>query len=154
MGSIPGSRGRAPRGGNGNPLQYSCLEQSMDRGSWWATVHGVTKSQTRLKRLSTSNQQPVNIFLLKIWLIHSVQHQFHQTLSCGLPLSWKRHTFSRPRTGPLELSQSMQTRSSLHLLFSRRSAAIILMTYSFKETYLTRTKASLVAQTVKNPPAI
>ena len=34
--------------GNGNPLQYSCLENSMDRGTWWATVHGVTKSQTQL----------------------------------------------------------------------------------------------------------
>ena len=34
--------------GNGNPLQYSCLENSMDRGAWQATVHGVTKSQTRL----------------------------------------------------------------------------------------------------------
>ena len=33
-------------GGNGNPLQYSCLENSMSRGAWWATVHGVTKSQT------------------------------------------------------------------------------------------------------------
>ena len=32
--------------GNGNPLQYSCLEDSMDKGAWWATVHGVTKSQT------------------------------------------------------------------------------------------------------------
>ena len=32
--------------GNGNPLQYSCLENSMDRGAWWATVHGVTKNQT------------------------------------------------------------------------------------------------------------
>ena len=36
------------REGNGNPLQYSCLENPMDRGAWWATVHGVTKSQTRL----------------------------------------------------------------------------------------------------------
>ena len=44
MGSIPGS-GRSPGEGNGNPLQYSCLENSMDRGAWWATVHGVTKSQ-------------------------------------------------------------------------------------------------------------
>ena len=35
-------------GGNGNPLQYSCLENPIDRGAWWATVHGVTKSQTRL----------------------------------------------------------------------------------------------------------
>ena len=48
LGSIPGS-GRSPREGNGNPLQSSCLENSMDRGAWWATtVHGVTKSGTQL----------------------------------------------------------------------------------------------------------
>ena len=41
-GLIPGS-GRSPGGGHGNPLQYSCLENPMDRGAWWATVHGVTK---------------------------------------------------------------------------------------------------------------
>ena len=41
--SIPGS-GRSPGGGHGNPLQYSCLENSMDRGSWQATVHRVIKS--------------------------------------------------------------------------------------------------------------
>ena len=41
--SIPGS-GRSLGGGNGNPLQYSCLENSMDREAWWATVHGVTRS--------------------------------------------------------------------------------------------------------------
>ena len=41
--------GKIPGGGNGNPLLYSCLENPMDRGAWWATVHGVTKSQTRLK---------------------------------------------------------------------------------------------------------
>ena len=41
-GSIPGSE-RSPGGGNGNPLQYSCLENPTDRGAWWATVHGVTK---------------------------------------------------------------------------------------------------------------
>ena len=45
MGSIPGL-GRSPGGRHGNPLQYSCLENPMDRGAWWATVHGVTKSQT------------------------------------------------------------------------------------------------------------
>ena len=44
-GSIPGS-GRSPGEGNGNPLQYSCLENPMDRGAWRATVHGVTKSRT------------------------------------------------------------------------------------------------------------
>ena len=47
LGSIPGL-GRSPREGNSNPLQYSCLENSMDRGAWWATGHGVAKSQTRL----------------------------------------------------------------------------------------------------------
>ena len=51
IGSIPGLE-RFPRGGNGNPLQYSCLENPMDRGAWRATVHGVTKSQTWLKLFS------------------------------------------------------------------------------------------------------
>ena len=46
-GLIPGSR-RSPGEGNGNPLQYSCLENPMDRGAWWATVHWVAKSQTCL----------------------------------------------------------------------------------------------------------
>ena len=46
-GSIPGT-GRSPGGGHGNPLYYSCLENPMDRGAWWAAVHRVTKSQTRL----------------------------------------------------------------------------------------------------------
>ena len=46
-GSIPGS-GRSPGEGNGNPLQYSCLENPMDSGAWRATVHGVAKSHTRL----------------------------------------------------------------------------------------------------------
>ena len=45
LGSIPGL-GRCPGEGNGYPLQYSCLGNSMDRGSWWATVHGVSKSWT------------------------------------------------------------------------------------------------------------
>ena len=40
---------------NGNPLQYSCLEGPMDGGAWWAAVHGVAKSRTRLKRLSSSS---------------------------------------------------------------------------------------------------
>ena len=44
--------GRSPGGGHGNPLQYSCLENSMDRGVWQSTVHGVTKNRILLKRLS------------------------------------------------------------------------------------------------------
>ena len=46
-GLIPGS-GRSPGEGNGNPLQYSCLENPMDGGAWWAILHGVAKSQNRL----------------------------------------------------------------------------------------------------------
>ena len=45
LGSIPES-GRFPREGNGNPLQYSCLANSMDKGAWWAIVHGVTELDT------------------------------------------------------------------------------------------------------------
>ena len=51
QGSIPGS-GRSPGEGNGNPLQYSCLENPMHGGAWLATVHGVTKSQTQLREFS------------------------------------------------------------------------------------------------------
>ena len=50
--SIPGL-GRSPREENGNPLQYSCLENAMDRGACWATVHGVTKSWAQLINSTT-----------------------------------------------------------------------------------------------------
>ena len=61
---IPGS-GRPTGGGNGNPLQYSCLENPMDRGLWQAAVHGVAQSLTGLKRLSTHahTQLPVVLSL-------------------------------------------------------------------------------------------
>ena len=52
VGLIPGS-GRFPEEGNGNPVQYSCLENPVDRGAWPATVPRVAKSQTQLKRLGT-----------------------------------------------------------------------------------------------------
>ena len=54
LGSIPGL-GRSPRGENGNLLQFSCLENYMDKGAWRATVHGVAKSRTQLKQLSTQH---------------------------------------------------------------------------------------------------
>ena len=53
QGSIPGS-GRSPAEGNGNPLLYSCLENSVDRVAWWATVHRVAKSWTRLGTFTTN----------------------------------------------------------------------------------------------------
>ena len=58
-GSIPGS-GRSPGGGNGNPIQYSCLENPMDSRPWWATVHGVVKNQTGL-----SVYTHTSVYLLK-----------------------------------------------------------------------------------------
>ena len=67
IGSIPGS-GRFPRGGHGNPLQFSCLENLMDRGAWRATAHGYAKRWTWLKRLSmhrmhkTFSKQPIKIY--------------------------------------------------------------------------------------------
>ena len=63
VGSITGSS-RSPGGGNGNPLQYSCLENPMDRGAWQVTVHGVTKSETCLKRLSIPETNSTFLILL------------------------------------------------------------------------------------------
>ena len=61
LGSIPGL-GRSPGEGNGNPLQYSCLENPMDGGAWWATVYGVAKSRKRLRDFTfTSFTQLVKI---------------------------------------------------------------------------------------------
>ena len=55
MGSIPGS-GKSPGEGNGKLLQYSCLENSMDRGAWWATVHGITKESDMTQQLNKNKQ--------------------------------------------------------------------------------------------------
>ena len=55
VGLIPGS-GRSPGGGHDNPLQYSCLENSMDRGAWWVTVHGVTEESDMTEQLKTHTQ--------------------------------------------------------------------------------------------------
>ena len=75
LGLIPGS-GRSPGEGNGNPLQYSCLENPMDGGACRATVHGVAKSRTRLTDFTFTFQ-----VFLEFLLLHSS------------PLSWKGHLF-------------------------------------------------------------
>ena len=61
VGSIPGW-GRSPGGGHDNPLQYSCLENSIDRGAWWATFHRVTKTRTGLNRLSMHHNSAKETF--------------------------------------------------------------------------------------------
>ena len=67
LGSIPGS-GRSPGEENGNSLQYSCLENPMERGAWWATVHGGHKVSDMTERLTNTNTQIYNnnIISLKI----------------------------------------------------------------------------------------
>ena len=80
LGSSPGL-GRSPGEGNGNPLQYSCLDNPIDGGAWWATVHGVTKSQARLSD-----------FTFTFMSIESVMPCSHLTLCRPLPaLSLSQH---------------------------------------------------------------
>ena len=68
LGSIPGS-GRSPGEGRGNPLQYSCLGNPMDREAWWATVHGAAKSGTRLNNTGYHDKQPQTERLNKVWVV-------------------------------------------------------------------------------------
>ena len=73
-GSIPGS-GRSPRKGNGNPFQYSCLENSMHRWAWWDTVHGVTKSQTQMSNQHTHIYNPLITVVFFFLVTYSHNHQ-------------------------------------------------------------------------------
>ena len=75
---IPGL-GRSPGGGQGNPLQYSCLENSVDRGAWQATVHRITNSWTWLKWLSTA-QHRSDLFGHLQWISKYVAQNFAYTL--------------------------------------------------------------------------
>ena len=71
VGSIPGS-GRSPGGEHGNPIQYSCLENPMNGGAWRATVHRVAKNWTRLKQLSTKDDNDTPTENKVEWLIQTL----------------------------------------------------------------------------------
>ena len=99
---IPGL-GRFPRGGNGNTLQYFCLGNPMDRGAWWATVHGVAKSPTRLKRLSTHQHAAGSPVLpaqekrgSKQWVFQTTPTRF----KAALPFSFCCSSWTAATTGP------------------------------------------------------
>ena len=104
LGSIPGS-GRSPGGGHNNPLQYSCLENPMDRGAWRATVHSVAKSWTRLKQLSTAQHK----FIDSRSLVNPKQHKYkdtHGRITVKLLETIIRKSFeSSQRWGKLYISQ-------------------------------------------------
>ena len=92
-GSIPGS-GRSPGEEHGNPLQYSSLENLMDRGAGWATVHGVAKSQTQLKRLSMH----ACIVALQMLLLSAAQQSGPTILTHISPLFWISFPFRSPQS--------------------------------------------------------
>ena len=91
---IPGS-GRYPAGGNGNPLQYSCLGNPMDRGAYWATVHWIIKSQTRLSTCATLY---IYIYIFHIYVKYS--------------FIYKRITCYEARPSGPDLSSGIQGRES------------------------------------------
>ena len=149
-GSIAGL-GRSPGEGNGNPLQYPCLENPMDGGAWQATVLGITKSQTWMKRLTLL---PTPVFwsgefrgLYSPW--------GWKELDMTEQLSLSQHisrTFSSCKTETLDLLNNCS-----HFPLSSRSTTI--STFCFWEFYYFGSfykwnRASLIAQLVKNLPAM
>ena len=114
--------GKIPtRVGNGNPLQYSCLENSIDRGAWWATVYGVAKSQTWLSHVHTCTLTPVS---LSLSLTHTRTHLWLQCLSLSLS-----HTHAHTNThayppGEKQFGIIMQGQIDLgdsHVVISKRA---------------------------------
>ena len=84
LGSIPGL-GRFPGEGNDYPLQYSGLENSMDRGAWWATVHGIAKNWTQLNNFHFHSVFNKNIFLMKVKDVEEViliEHMNYMSTNC------------------------------------------------------------------------
>ena len=119
----------SPGGGHGNPLQYSCLENPMDRGPWWATVRGVAQSQTRPKSLSTHTHARVClcrrinlrfcllfqwvIFLVSFFLfLFSIKLAFFSPLA-ALKIPWMEEPGGLQSMGLLKVRHSWVTSLSL-----------------------------------------
>ena len=99
-GWIPGL-GRSAGGGHGNLLQYSCLEDPMDRGAWWATVHGVTWSQTRLTgELSTHGCTTLRMY-------RKLRHTSHGWTGMALELNFNKSVKKKSMVPRAYLSQTL-----------------------------------------------
>ena len=96
LGLIPGS-GRCPGGGHGNPLQYSCLENPMDRGAWWAIVHDVAKNRTRLRtKHSTAQGTGSHVPQLRVCMSQLRVCMWHLEISRAATKTWRSQMlFSR-----------------------------------------------------------
>ena len=115
VGSAPGS-GRPSGGGNSNPLQCSCLENPMDRGAWWVSVHRVTQSWIRLKRLSTAQHSRTLEWVLKekqMWCLSSEAGDLREWWGCAALIRSSReariciHSFTFPFNKHLLDKQNM-----------------------------------------------
>ena len=83
---------RSPGEGNGNPLQYSCLENSMDGGAWWATVHGIAKNRTRLSDFTYSLTLEIKqLQYFKVTIHHSLSKSTLLLAFLPIPLSLSNH---------------------------------------------------------------
>ena len=125
--------------GNGNPLQYSCLENPMDGGDWWATVHGVAKSWTRLSDFTHSLTfcHKVELFqILKddaVKVLHSICQQIWETQQW--PQDWKRLVFI-----PIPKKGNAKECSNYHTiaLISHASKVMLKMLQARLQQYVNR----------------
>ena len=109
VGSIPGS-GRSFGGEHSNPLQYSCLENPMDRGAWWATIHRVTKSQTWLKHLSSSSSwEDIGRRIIRLQSSSPVTRAIASLVPESNPLALYKHTKFLGRRVWVEIQSKQST---------------------------------------------
>ena len=92
VGSVPGL-GRSPGEGHVNPLQYSCLENPMDRRAWWGIVHRVAKSWTRLKQLSMHVERPLSPLCLPLLPIYNFIYSLFTSFAVLIYQSFLVHLF-------------------------------------------------------------
>ena len=136
-------------GGNGNPLQCSCLENPRDGGAWWAAICGVAQSWTRLKQLSSSSSK---LILIPRKFCPNIMHCFlllSSYVHCGQAISW---LWQQPKC--------LSTEEWIHVLM-HAGRFLVIYNFYFLEPWFFKCKnryctvqPSLVAQTVKNLSAV